>query len=308
MQRQRIVIVRSDKCTQSSGENTAEFVFPVPITLAQNEQAYVQLLRVSFPHSFYLINSFTDKLVISGTAYTLTHGTYSAVSLLTHLRSLLPISIEYSPSRFRYTFTNTSAFQIGSASTVLRILGIKAAQCDTDTTSLESGAAADLHGIHLIKVLTNFDVDSLDSSVSGGYDSKMLAMIPVEEDTHAHSTFKYEHWKPTSKYKVRVYDRVISELKVSLLDIDNRPVDFNCVAWSAKIVIVIEQTDKQNLSLYQNAAQAGPPSFEAAEQTWNETVDATSDAGISETSFVLRQGPKRTKAKRRRKPARKGRK
>ena len=303
--KQRIVIVRSDKCTNSSGENSAEFVFPVPIVLQQNEDAYVQLMRVSFPHSFYLINEFTDALIVSDTTYTLTHGCYNAVTMLTHLRQILSLSVDYSPARFRYTFSSTDAFQIGSNSTVLRILGIKASQCGISTTSLEGGAVSDLHGIHLIKVISNFDVDSLDSSVSGGYDSHLLAMVPVEEDMHAHSSFKYEHWSPPSKHRQHVHDRIISELKLSLLDIDNHPVHFNCCAWSAKVAIIIIKNDKENLFLYQNASQARTQDVGPSDEIRDEELDAASDAGASQAPRALRQKQTRAARTAKRKPARK---
>ena len=293
MDSERIIVIRSDRCTQSTGESSAEFVFPKPMTIEPNEDAYIQLMRVSFAHSFYLINSFHDTLIVSGTTYTLTHGSYNAATMLKHLQALLPVTVAYNPARFRFTFSSTSSFQIGSSSTVLKILGIKTTQCDVDTSTFESGAVADLHGNHLIKVITNFDVDSLDSSI--GRDSHLLAMIPVSEDMHTASTFAYEHYRPNTKHKALIHDRVISEVKISLLDMENHPINFNCIPFSVKLGITVVKRSDKYLSLYSNnASQAGTPHDEAADEVGDESEYAQSDAGQPKT----RRPDRRRKRKR----------
>jgi hypothetical protein len=235
---QRIVIVRSDKCTNSSTNAcNAQFVFPVPVVVPPNGDATVQLLKVSFAHSYYLINGHTDTLVISGVTYTLAHGNFNAATMLRYLTGALPLSVAYTPRTYKFTFSSATAFSIGATSTCLGILGITPAQCDLDVTSLEGAHVADLHGIHSIKVKTNFFVDSLDSSSSGGRDPHLLARIPVMEDTHTGASFRYENYTPATKYKARVFDRVISEFSATLADADNRPIEFNGVPFSVKVMI-----------------------------------------------------------------------
>ena len=81
----RIVITRSDACTTSDAECHADFIFPTPITVEENQMAQLELVKLSFAHSFYLIDSNSDKLIVSGVTYTLTHANYNAVTMLTHL-------------------------------------------------------------------------------------------------------------------------------------------------------------------------------------------------------------------------------
>ena len=312
---QRIVIVRSDKCTNSTDECNAQFVFPTPIVVPPNGDATIQLLKVSFAHSYYLINSHTDTLVISGVTYTLAHGNFNAATMLRYLHDTLPISVGYTPRTYKFTFSSTNAFSIGATSTCLEILGITSAQCDTNVTSLTGDHVADLHGIHSIKVKTNFFVDSLDSSSTGGRDPHLLARIPVEEDTHTGASFRYENYTPTTKYRARVFDRVISEFTATLVDADNRHIEFNGVPFSVKVAISISERPGEQFSpmipevpsqryLTNAAFGSSPPG--AIEEAGNaDGVDAPSDRNARDTRAQVRPRARRARPRRKAKPARK---
>jgi hypothetical protein len=258
--------MRSDGSNE--GEHTASFLFPVPISVPTNADAYIKLLKLTFPHSYYLIDAYHDKLIISDVTYTLSHGNYNAATMLVYLRTLLPITIDYSPSRYRFTFSHGSAFQIGSASTVLTALGFKAHQCDTDHTSVEAAGAAKLHGHHSIKITCpNFNLLSYDSSVRDNHDNHLLAHIPVSQDTHEASSFIYESYSPSTPYLSKVQDHHdISEIKIHLFDHENVPIAFNSVPWSIKLAVFVVDGNK-NLPMYaNNASSPGPPDASATEE------------------------------------------
>ena len=263
---QRIIVVRSDKCTASTDECNAQFILPTPIVLEPNEEANIMLLKVSFAHSYYLINQHTDALIINGTTITLEHGNYNAATMLRYLHDTLPISVAYTPRTYKFTFTHTSAFTIGSSSTCLEILGIIATQCDTSVTSLTGEHVADLHGIHSLRLRTNLLMDSYDSSSLNGRDAHLLTRIPVQEDTHSGASFRYEHYTPHHNVKLRVRDKVISEFTATLVDQDNKHVCFNGVSWTVKVLLTIRRLNKTFSTLYTNAPQ-----------TWSQTTGYSTD-------------------------------
>ena len=248
----RIVIIRSDACTSAASECSADFIFPTPIVVKENEMAQLELVKASFAHSFYLIDEFTDKLIVSGVTYTLTHANYNAVTLLTHLRSLLPISVDYSPGRYRYTFSHSSAFTVDTGTTCLTAIGLIAAQLDTSTTSIEGAHVADLHGHHFLNLRTNFLVHSLDSSV--GTDAHLFARIPVEGDAHDTSSMKYEHFKPAYPMTAMVTDRVISEISCELVDEARHAIHFNGIPFSLKFVLSVFQVAEKMTRMIQKDA------------------------------------------------------
>lgn len=318
---QRIVIVRSDKCTSSANECNAQFVFPMPIVVPPNGDATIQLLKVSFAHSYYLINRHTDTLVISGVTYTLAHGNFNAATMLRYLNEALPLTVAYTPRTYKFTFSSAAAFSIGATSTCLEILGITTAQCDLNVTSLEGAHVADLHGIHSIKVITNFFVDSLDSSSSGGRDPHLLARIPVMEDTHTGASFRYENYTPATKYKARVFDRVISEFSATLVDADNRHIEFNGVPFSVKVMINVTTRPGENFSpmiaelpsaRYQQEDNATPrPSPQGAVEEAGDADAVNGSAenwGARDSRAQRRERSRITRPKRKAKPARKGKK
>ena len=259
----RIVVIRSDACTTSDAECHADFIFPTPITVAENEMAQLELVKLSFAHSFYLIDANTDTLIVSGVSYTLTHANYNAVTMLTHLRSLLPISVDYNPGRYKFTFSHTSAFTIDTGSTCAGILGVTAAQLDTSTTSIEAAHVADLHGHHFLNLRTNFLVRSLDSSI--GNDNRLFARIPVEGDAHDGSSMKYEHFAPAYPMTAMITDRVISEINCELVDERRRHIRFNGIPFSAKFVVSVFQVSK-NVAPMQIHARS--PTDQTSRQAW----------------------------------------
>ena len=233
----RIIVIRSDKCTQANSECEASFVLPSPIVPAPGSVAMIQLIKFSFPHSYYLINENTQTLVISGATYTLKHGNYNPATMLVYLRSILPISVAYIPKQYKFELSHTSAFTLGSTSTCLAILGFRTNQCDVAVTTLRGDMCADLHGHHSLKIKSNFALDSLDSS--SGNDSHLLARIPVEGDTHEGSSFVYEHFRPQHKMRYLIRDRAISEIAIRIVDHDDNHVSFNGIPFSVKFVISI---------------------------------------------------------------------
>ena len=273
----RIIIVRSDRCTSSTDECNAAFVFPAPIVVPPDSDAHVQLMKVSFAHSYYLINAHTDLLVISGVSYALPHGNYNPATMLRYLHDTLPISVRYSPRSYKFEFSSTSAFTIGSQSTCLTILGITTAQCDASVTLLTGDRVSDLHGIHSIKVRTNFLVDSFDSGSSNGRDAHLLARIPVEGDTHEGSSYKYENYTPQTTVKMRVFDRAISEFTCSLLDTDDQHICFNGVPFSVKIMLEIIQRPGEKITplFKSNASQTRTSHGHRTDQARRALTDET---------------------------------
>ena len=304
---ERIIVMRSDGSNE--GEHTASFMFPVPVSVPPNADAYIKLLKLTFPHSYYLIDAYHDKLIISGVTYTLSHGNYNAATLLVYLRALLPISVDYEPSRYRFTLSHASAFQIGSSSTVLTALGFKEHQCDTDHTYVEAAGAAKLHGHHSIKITCpNFNLLSFDSSVRDNSDNHLLAHVPVSQDTHEASSFIYESYSPTTPYLSKVQDHHdISEIKIHLFDHENLPIAFNSVPWTIKLAVFVVE-GKKNLPMYvkQHASSPGPSDASTAEEARPPSrVVPAPEVGIARPARPRRRPRQKAKAPHRKQPTRK---
>ena len=274
----RVIVIRSDKCTASNSDHECSFVLPRPIVPDHGSVLMLQLVKFSFAHSFYLVDDFHDKLVISNVEYTIEHGNYNGATMMTYLRTLLPIQVDYTPKTFKFTFSHSSAFSVGSASTCLTILGIKTSQCDSLTTLLTGHMAADLHGHHALKMITNLTINSMDSSV--GDDPHLLARIPVEMDMHDKSTFAYEHYRPSHKMRYLVREKALSEIRVKILDQENHPIHFNCIPYSVKFIVsIIKQEKMLSMSEY-HATSTGSPYGEAVVETGPSDGDeAASEAG-----------------------------
>ena len=301
----RIVVIRSDRCTSASSECEASFVLPKPIVPAHGSVAMIQLLKLSFPHSYYLINEYTDKLIVSGVTYDLEHGNYNPSTMLVYLRSILPISVDYVVKQYKFIFSHTSAFTLDSGSTCLTILGYKTTQCDTAATTLKGEMCADLHGHHSLKIKSNFALDSLDST--SGNDSHLLARIPVEGDTHEGSSFVYEHFRPAHKMRYLIRDQAISEVSIRIVDHDDHHVSFNGIPWSIKLVISIVQREKI-LPMHQSddAASIRTPDDDAQSEAGSQDGEqAPSATGQPRAVRAPRRGRKRKQTTRRIRPRKK---
>jgi hypothetical protein len=263
---QRVIIIRSDRCTVAN-ECRASFVLPVPIVIPTGSVAMLQFIKLTFPLSMYLINQFNDSLTIAGTTHSLTHGVYNPATLLLHLRELTDVTVDYNPTTYRFTFSSENAFTIGSNTTCLRVLGFTNEQCDASATSHTGAHVADLHPLNSIKVITNFAIHSLDSSM--GDDAHLLARVPVVGNTHETSSWRWETYVPSHKYRVLVRNAVISEMVVELKDEDNNHVDFNGIPWCIKLAISHVQTKniKPLLNSFLNASQARTPDADTIDET-----------------------------------------
>ena len=289
----RVIVIRSDKCTSSTSDHECSFILPKPIVPDRGSVLMLQLLKFSFAHSFYLIDAYHDKLVISGVEYTLEHGNYNGATMMVYLRTILPIQVDYTPKNFKFTLSHSSAFSVGSDSTCLHALGIKVSQCGVSTTSLTSGMAADLHGHHSLYMHTNFTIDSLDSSV--GDDPHLLARIPVEQDMHDSSTFAYEHYRPNHKMRYLIREKALSEIRVRILDHDGHPVDFNCIPFSVKFVVSV--VSKENVLPMQRLDDAQTRA--SYEPTELETGSQDGERSSSETRQSRPSGAQKRKARKR---------
>ena len=127
---------------------------------------------------------------------------------------------------------------------------------------------ADLHPLNSIKVITNFAIHSLDSSM--GDDAHLLARVPVLGNTHETSSWRWETYVPAHKYRVLVRNAVISELVVELKDENNNHVEFNGIPWCIKLAIshVHTKNIKPLLNGFlNNASQARAPDGDTSDET-----------------------------------------
>lgn len=143
-------------------------------------------MRISsfvFPISFYLIDGNNDSLVIDDTAYTLTHGNYTAKNLATHILTLIPsnYTMTYDSITNKFTITNSSAdFTINSTSTCLTLLGFTEDEDHTSTSSsITSDNVVNLSGQYNVVYVDIKNLLTNNISSATGRRTSIVSAIPV---------------------------------------------------------------------------------------------------------------------------------
>lgn len=179
------------------------FYFDHPITKPVDYNISLRVSSFVFPVSFTLVNEDNNKLIIGSTTYTLTSANYNALSLKSHLLTLLPsgFSITYNSTTEKYTFSYSSDFTISSESTCLTLLGFTNGIDHTSSSStLTSDTMINLSGTNVIYVdIPNVSTSNLSSKT--GMKTSIIKSIAINvapasvmfyDDTTSSSVFLQE--------------------------------------------------------------------------------------------------------------------
>lgn len=192
----------------------------------------VKLQGCSFPLSMYNINSTNNTLYINNVAYTVPIGNYSVYQLKSTLNTLLSsagITSTYNNITNKYTFTSTSDFTINSTSTILEQIGFSSGVSHTSTSNtLTSDNMIDLSGVSTIHFCTNLNTNNIDCYSKGK--NNVLQSIPLSSVKYGIDTNDF-----TNSSYIKVSDKIVSYLVISIYDEDFNYIDFNNVDWSATI-------------------------------------------------------------------------
>lgn len=203
------------------------FYFTSPIVPPQGSNMTLRVLNCSIPVSYSNINTSNNTLVIDSTTYTITTGTYNALTLKTELSALLGTNytVAYDAVTNKFSFTSLTNFTISKTSTCLKLLGFADGTDTTSTDSvLESSYPIDLSGDNTVYVdIANFTTNNLSSSVGGRTSivKSILMNVPYgsvlfHEDGNENSalTIQEDHIS-------FVHVRLLGEDATTLLDLNN---------------------------------------------------------------------------------------
>ena len=232
-----------------------DFEFPSLVD-HQKDVAYVEVGCVSaeIPVSFYTINEYNDtiRFLISATTYniTLLRGNYNANTLITEIVSKMKtalggssdITLALNRINGKLEWTNTGGldtFTLAKSGTTLwYILGL-----DDDTATYTADAGEKITPPYPLNLLGTNNVSiRTDSLATYNYNSKesgfgnTLANISVDA-----SPFGILLYKNTSiTYNIlRVLD--VNRFRISLLDDNSNPIDFNNGNWTITLALNIHR-------------------------------------------------------------------
>ena len=233
-----------------------DFEFPSLVD-HQNDVAYVEVGCVSaeIPVSFYTINEYNDKIrfLINATTYniTLLRGNYNANTLITEIVSKMKtalggssdVTLALNRINGKLEWTNSGGLDdfslVKSGTTLWYVLGL-----DDDTATYTASAGGgkitppyplNLLGTNNVSIRTdNLATYNYNSKQSGF--SNTLANISVDA-----SPFGILLYKNTSiTYNIlRVLD--VNRFRISLLDDNSNPIDFNNGNWTITLALNIHR-------------------------------------------------------------------
>ena len=169
----------ADVKLNSSQNSSLLFYLRNPIVPPDGFQMSIKVVNCAIPCSFYLVNSQNNKLVISGTTYTLTSGNYTAYSLSDLIATATSgfVSVAFSTVTSKYTLTSLTNFAINKESTCQKLLGLPTGtDLASSGYSLSSSYPIDLSGdIMLHLAVRNLQMQNM----LGGAKTSILKALPV---------------------------------------------------------------------------------------------------------------------------------
>lgn len=200
-----------------------------PIVVPPGYQMRIRISDFVFPISFYLVDTNNNKLVISGTSYTLTSGNYTATTLMAHVLSILPVgfSMTYSSITNKYTISNATSFSLDATSTCLTLLGFTTA---ASGTSITSDSVVNLSGQYNVLYIDIPNLATYNITSSNGRRTSVIASVPVSEPLGTVMFWEgRDHWFDIpNEYIGYLHIRILGEDMVT-------PVDFQGQAWNMTV-------------------------------------------------------------------------
>lgn len=204
-------------------------------------------LRVSnfvFPLSFYIIDEQSNTLVINDIAYNIPNGNYTATTLLTAVKALLPntFNITYDSIRNQYIFTNTSAFTINETSSCLVLLGFTEEMDHVSVgNSLTSDSVINLSGQYNMLYVSVPNIRTGNISSVTGRRSSIVKSIPVSSNIG--SVMFYED---TTSTFCNLYEEVLQYINIRILGEDMlTSVNFQGQEWNMTLEVSFVKNEDQ---------------------------------------------------------------
>jgi hypothetical protein len=154
--------------------NDCSWQLPRSVIAPEGYSLYVQLIDMTIPLSWHVVNQYCNELVINGVLYTLEPGNYSVRTLVSALSTLLsPTQVQVAFDSITLKCKLTSVTPITVSGSLLSVLGI----VPSTGTTLSSLHTVDLTGQNSIYILSDFVTSNNNIDTRGN--SSVFCRIPV---------------------------------------------------------------------------------------------------------------------------------
>jgi hypothetical protein len=156
--------------------NDCTWQLPRQVLAPEGYSLYVQLIDLTIPVSWHVINEYCCDIYVNDQLYTLTPGNYSIKTLVAALNTLLPnCSVAFNETTLKINLT--SAVPVTIAGSLCPVLGIVEGSTGNTLSSLHT---VDLTGTNSIFVLSDFNSSNANIDTRGGSSSSsVFCRIPV---------------------------------------------------------------------------------------------------------------------------------
>ena len=229
----REIYLNSDDADRRIGDDTSFciFTFESLVTVPENIAILLSLKDAQIPVSFLNINDNNNTFVyqVGGviTSVSLSTGNYTANTLRDNLNTLLNniFTISYDSIKNKFTITHASTdFTLESNTGLLRVLGFTVKDHISSSNFITSDSIADLSGLGGIFIKTNYMTQSYDSKTKNF--SSILQKIPITQQGNGVVFFNNK-----SGYKTQIFDKIISEIHIQILDENQNILNMNNAQW-----------------------------------------------------------------------------
>jgi hypothetical protein len=235
---------RSAINTNNEYYNDCTWQLPRSIIAPNGYALYVQLIDMTIPVSWHVVNFYNNQLLINGVEYILTQGNYSVRTLVTALNTLIPdVTTTFNDITLKVTLSSTEPFTVsGTLCNVLGIVSTDTAGTDSAnaSTSISSRHTVDMTSQNSIYILSDFTSSNsnIDTNQSG---SSVFCRIPV--DCAPMQVLQHEDYNGKSGL---LCDGDISSVHLKLLDEDFNPL-LNTLHWQATLQVSFLYTGRLQL-------------------------------------------------------------
>jgi len=234
----KLFLSPSGATIKNNGElnSSCKFKFKNPFALSQSlVYQTIRIIHCEIPFSFYIINEYNNKLVLSTGTYLIPFGNYQASTLQTTLLSILPagFSFTFSDSTGKYSIQYTSSFSILAGSNCGLILGFtNGTQYNSVLNKIDLPYQANMLGTKNLYIqVPNIILTNTNFTLGGN--NTTLANIPV--DVPPYSLIFYTN--KTNTFSIIKTIQELNEIDINILDDNGNLVDFNNQDWNITIEI-----------------------------------------------------------------------
>lgn len=276
----KVIVLNSTDATKLNGTLNSSVIFSMNGLLKANSSiihSHIQLVALQLPHSFYVINSYNNKLFYTlGSIFSITvpEGNYNAFNIMTTMQTLFlanghSIIPTISRTTGKITYTGTSNFTFNSLnSTILKVLGFLPSINTTSVSNvLVSPFPLNLLGTKRITVTSQHLATTAVKSMNLKTQTEsILATVYIDD-----APFGLIANPNTTNVNHLLNVKVIDNIDLRFTDEDGNLINFNNQEWTMKLKIsstyeLITPSKSTFEGLTQQAPITSPPNNTTVQQ------------------------------------------